>query len=497
MDALLPPGWEKHTSSKTGQVYFYHVPSGQSQYEAPPEPDLLPGWTKHMSAKTGKCYFYHSATGESRYEPPYAGASSAAPLPGSATGAAAASVAHAPAPALAAPSYVPPARPAADAATALKVASAYDSLADRGRAGRQGSTILHLKNFNNWVKAVLISSSTPRPCGRVLDLACGKLGDFQKWRLAGVHTYCAMDISRQGMEDAVSRFNDGASAVPGLQAKFVRADLGAVDLTASGVLEPSEQFDAISIQFALHYLFQTEQRALTFFRNIANRLAPGGVFLGTIPDAAVLIRRLRDLQPGGPPPTPAALTQEQLKFGNEHYSVEFDAASACASWRLGGHPFGVRYTFYLSESVERVDEYLVPWELLDRLARAVGLEPIAADNFHDFFARMTGAGVAPGQHPPPVGEGVRSAPENLALLSRMGVLDVEGTLSLQEWEVIGLYRVFAFRAPMTGAKVDPALPVMDVMHPEWAGRPALPLRCRYTRTPTVGGIVDLVAEAGV
>lgn len=47
------------------------------------------------------------------------------------------------------------------------------------------SKILHLKNFNNWVKATLVSHYAPKPCERVLDLACGKLGDLHKWRLAG------------------------------------------------------------------------------------------------------------------------------------------------------------------------------------------------------------------------------------------------------------------------------------------------------------------------
>ncbi len=230
-------------------------------------------------------------------------------------------------------------------------------------------------------------------------------------------------------------------------------------MEAAGVLEPGEQFDAISIQFALHYLFQTEARALNFFRNIAGRLAPGGVFLGTIPDAAVLVRRLRDLD------------ADERGFGNSHYSVEFTEAAKRAQWGMGDHPYGVKYTFFLTESVDHIDEYLVPWELLQRLAAAVGLRPLAKENFHAWFEKKTGMNLGPIGYDGVTGLVSHSAPSSSSsssgarsgsvsdpasrreakdLLVRMGVLDAEGALSKEEWEVAGLYRVFAFQAPMPG-----------------------------------------------
>jgi mRNA (guanine-N7-)-methyltransferase len=470
MAASLPLGWRIVASSKPGgKSYFFHDATGVSSYEAPappgsaprgPDAALAPGWSRHVSSSTGLPYFHHAASKQSRYDAPIAESSMPPPPP-------------------------PSSAAAADSATARAVANAYDSLADRGREGRTSSSILHLKNFNNWVKAVLISSTAPRPCGRVLDLACGKLGDFQKWRLAGVHTYAGVDISRGAVEDAVARFNDGAAHTPGLCAKIVRADLGDVDLASAGVLQLGEQFDAISVQFALHYLFQTEVRALTFLRNIAGRLAPGGVFLGTLPDAGVLVRRLRNAQGGGP--------ADVCRFGNSLFNVAFSPASAAASCAVGGHPYGLRYTFFLAESVESVDEYLVPWELLVRCAAAVGLVPIVGDNFHDFFARMTGGEGAPSGGP--LQPTPTASAEYRSLLKKMGVLDVEGTLSGEEWEAAGVYRVFAFRAPMTGAVVGGELPTMATLHPEWPAGGAASGgggRAKYARHLHVADIVDLL-----
>lgn len=504
----LPPGWIIHTSKSTGKQYYFNTVTNQSSYERPALPSAssvastpsghASGWVIATSSKTGKQYYFNAATNESRYDPPpgfvapasvatsanyvsVASSSSAGVHAGMYGTSGTAGWAHGNTE-QSYPSYNPPvqeshhdmhddaqpghkraraadddyagglgsgsalsssssyyghsadavrssANAGRDTDVAMAVASAYDNLTDRGREGRQQSNILHLKNFNNWVKATLVRTFAPQPCTRVLDLACGKLGDLQKWRKAGVKKYCGVDISRQAVEDAATRFNDSCAG-SGITAKIVRADLGCFDLTATGVLAPGEQFDAISIQFALHYLFQTEARALNFFQNIADRLAPGGVFVGTIPDAAVLVRRLRDLPP------------DETAWGNSIYSVEFTKASKDAQWAIGGHPYGIKYRFFLAESVDHVDEYLVPWQLLERLAASVGLKPLAHDNFHVWFERMTAEGNL----------------EARQLLHKMKVLDAEGTLSPEEWEVAGVYRVFAFQMPHAGED-SPAAPV--------------------------------------
>ena len=67
---------------------------------------------------------------------------------------------------------------------------------------RKDSPIIGLKNFNNWVKSVLITkfahpvlAASPvkasgggkqRASGKVLDMGCGKGGDINKWAKARV-----------------------------------------------------------------------------------------------------------------------------------------------------------------------------------------------------------------------------------------------------------------------------------------------------------------------
>ena len=137
----------------------------------------------------------------------------------------------------------------------------------------------------------------------------------------------------------------------------------------------------------------------------------------------------------------------------------------------------------VTDEAAGIDEYLVPYALLERLARAAGLEPVARENFHDFFSKFG------------------NEKTNRALLGKMGVLDTEGTLGSDEWEVAGLYRIFVFRAPLEGGggavETSSSLPPMnELVVPTAAMRcvPAdrSPLSAKLFPSPE--DIVDLIGE---
>lgn len=66
-----------------------------------------------------------------------------------------------------------------------RIASHYNSRPDRGVEYRKKTVIKNVKNFNNWVKAILINMNT-REGDRAFDLCCGKGGDLKKWSVANV-----------------------------------------------------------------------------------------------------------------------------------------------------------------------------------------------------------------------------------------------------------------------------------------------------------------------
>lgn len=145
---------------------------------------------------------------------------------------------------------------------------------------------------------------------RVLDLACGKGGDFGKWMKhrdkLETGYYVGVDIARQSLNDAAQRVQQNSDARRShVKVKFVEADLGRQSLTLDESLNVWESktgwrkgtalgkadlFDVASIQFALHYMAESEDRMRAFLTAVAGHLRPGGQFLATTVDANVLVQ---------------------------------------------------------------------------------------------------------------------------------------------------------------------------------------------------------------
>lgn len=48
-------------------------------------------------------------------------------------------------------------------------------------------------------------------------------------------------------------------------------------------------FDVVSLQFCMHYAFESEAKARVMLENVATWLRTGGVFIGTVPNDALLL----------------------------------------------------------------------------------------------------------------------------------------------------------------------------------------------------------------
>ena len=222
----LPPPWVAHRSRTHGKVYFFNPKTGVSTFERPQFP---PSQSSQAHA------------------PPVKATPTPTPSASAPTKTASITGLSAPAALLSQPAG------AGDGAVAFDKTTAEGyHFKDAGVQGRTQKPGVHLFYFNNWVKACLINEYGSH-AKAVLDLACGKMGDRRKWE--HVQRYVGIDISDVQIKDACARFKDAGSP---FDAKFIRGDLGAVDLSRTGALELNERFDAISIQFALHYLFKSE-----------------------------------------------------------------------------------------------------------------------------------------------------------------------------------------------------------------------------------------------
>jgi len=187
---------------------------------------------------------------------------------------------------------------------------------------RKESQIIGLKSFNNWVKSVLITQfghpaladSPPRPGpgrgrGKVLDMGCGKGGDLMKWNKARIRELLAVgrslctfsslfegglirlhkiDIANVSVDQARARWEQ--LRPPRFGASFAALDCYTEPLTnAFTPQQLAHPFDVVSMQFCMHYAFETAQKARCMLKNVSQWLRPGGVFLGTVPNAEQLL----------------------------------------------------------------------------------------------------------------------------------------------------------------------------------------------------------------
>jgi len=295
----------------------------------------------------------------------------------------------------------------------------YNLRPEVGVKQRKESPIIGLKNFNNWVKSVLITqfghpalaaSNPAKRHGKVLDMGCGKGGDLIKWGKARIQEMLAVDIANVSVEQARQRWE--SMRPRRFDATFAALDCYTEPLTK--VFSPqqlAQPFDVVSMQFCMHYAFETSQKARCMLRNVSDWLRPGGIFLGTVPNADQLLARLDQLPPDS----------EDLSFGNSVYKIRFEE-------RTSRPLFGHRYYFYLRDAVENVPEYIVEWDNFVRMAAEYRLYPVFKKEFHEVF------------------EENKEHEEFKQLMIRMNVCDATGASSMEdeEWEAVNIYIAFAF-----------------------------------------------------
>ncbi|KAJ7632425.1 guanine-N(7)-methyltransferase domain-containing protein [Roridomyces roridus] len=298
----------------------------------------------------------------------------------------------------------------------------YNARPEVGLAQRQTSPIIGLKNFNNWVKSVLISrfahpalaaskqvvttrgQQRNSSRGKVLDMGCGKGGDMNKWSKARVAEVVAVDIAAVSVDQARQRWQSLRG--PSFDATFAALDCYTEPLSkAFAPAKLANPFDVVSMQFCMHYAFESIQKARCMLENVSRWLRPGGVFIGTIPNADQLLENLETVPADAP----------ELSFGNDVYKIRFED-------RAHKPLFGHKYWFYLQ------DAYVVKWDNFVMMAADYGLRPVYKEEFHDVFS----------EH--------REHAEFGPLLVRMKVVDANGESSMDEdqWEAANIYIAFAF-----------------------------------------------------
>ncbi|KAL5107501.1 mRNA cap guanine-N7 methyltransferase [Taenia crassiceps] len=274
----------------------------------------------------------------------------------------------------------------------------YDAAArDKAKSSlfqRKESRIYHMRNLSNWIKGTLISRYLDLVYKRkrgtrvnILDLCCGKGGDQKKWQAGRVDHVTFVDISAASIDICKERYE--SLKFRNFRSRPFSADFIVHDCTTP--INFKRFYNIVSCQFALHYAFESIDKARNMLRNSSQALEEGGYFLVTVPNAYEILKRLNQSEDG-------------RSFGNSVYSITFDVP-----YTTQHLPplFGARYHFQL-EGVVDCPEHLVYPPLLIAMAEEVSLECVEGPlPFATFMRRAT-----------------RDHPENTDLLRTMDALEM-------------------------------------------------------------------------
>jgi SAM-dependent methyltransferase len=383
--------------------------------------------------------------------------------------------------------------------TGAAAADDFYSNLQRELDNRADSRLFHMRAFNNWVKATQIQELDPksrlpgkkgtRGPLRVLDLACGKGGDLGKWtsHVRGVGNYVGIDVARGSLKDAALRARNMRNKLK--LCTFTCADLGAdvpgrlrsskdkhlqkllswslqkeseyeaadpqFSMVRGGGIQPTDKFDVVSIQFAIHYMMSSRKRARRFFQTVSELLEIGGNLIATTIDARVAVEHLMDLglnlhfeEGAGTDSHDQDLSDAVVVVGDGACRIRFEPDTVRQLFRtrqregnqsIDEDMFGLQYTFTLVEGSNdaagigdavNLPEWLTPIPLLKTLAEETGLELETAENFHEFFAN---------RRDPVANSAAYTALYNMKVLNR------NGTMYSDNWEISRLYAALKFR----------------------------------------------------
>ena len=105
------------------------------------------------------------------------------------------------------------------------------------------------------------------------------------------------DIAEISIQQARSRYLSSAAANPTKGPSRFKAEFAALDCFSHSLSElptlpippRAMPFDVVSMQFCMHYAFESVQKARLMLENVTRFLRKGGRFVGTIPNDKLLL----------------------------------------------------------------------------------------------------------------------------------------------------------------------------------------------------------------
>ena len=170
--------------------------------------------------------------------------------------------------------------------------------------------IENLRKFHNFIKLNIILDSCKRTNAKnLLDVACGRGGDLQKWinNKNNLQYILAFDSHKESIfsslkkgdtfDGAIARFQNVKQSFRGKMPYIVFKNLSVLDsniLEKLNTIDSNKKYDVVSCQFALHYFCENDNILNNVLSVISIKLRKGGLFIGTATDGDLIYKILNN-----------------------------------------------------------------------------------------------------------------------------------------------------------------------------------------------------------
>ena len=236
----------------------------------------------------------------------------------------------------------------------------------QNRKERARSYFFNMRRFHNMIKRNLYDRYTSN-IDALLDLACGKGGDLDKWVSNNIKNVVGYDINEKSIREAKRRVleyrNIGNTSV----------EVHVKDLSRNVVDSLRDnKFDVVTSMFAFHYFFESSDTFNTIIKSIENNLKFGGYFIGTMFDGESIKKLVEDSGEF------ELRDNNELRFRLKTYQ------------RLTSEVFGNRLSVFLKDTVldEPMDEYVVYFDKFVELMKVRGFELVESKMFNELYDNL-------------------------------------------------------------------------------------------------------------
>lgn len=264
-----------------------------------------------------------------------------------------------------------------------------------------------MRSYHNWIKSIIIytycnplqeNKNSDKRRSSVLDLGCGQGGDLLKWYHARVGDYVGTDPDYHGIyssiNGAVSRYNELKKKFPDFgKITWIHASASAVftskaqEAKIQNMTEENKvlidkvfknkKFDIISSQFALHYLFDSNESISSLIQNMNNLLKLGGYVILTLFDAKQILDKLETNN------TVTSYYTDDNGNRKKFYEIIKKYDNINDKDKIG-LPIDVHMAWIMEEN-KYITEYLVTEKLLSSTMKKAGCRLVETDLFQNLY----------------------------------------------------------------------------------------------------------------